>query len=155
MKTTCGMFLFDKRGKFLICHPTGSPDDVWSIPKGIHEPGESYLESATRELLEETDIDLMKQTDVIEGVYELPKVNYTEKLKALRPFVVVTNVEFDESALVCTSIAKSINLPECDDFRWVTLKEGEHLIHETQNRSLKAVRSALRKHKKYVKEKAA
>ena len=148
------MFLFDNRGKFLICHPTGSDWQTWSIPKGMQEPGESFLESATRELLEETSIDLMKQTDVVLGVYELPKVNYVEKPKTLRPFVVVTNHRFDDGALLCTSIAKSIELPECDDFRWVTLKEGRALIHETQARSLGRVKDALKKHKEYVKSQA-
>ena len=152
MKTTCGMFLFDRRGKFLICHPTGSDEYTWSIPKGLQEPGENYLESATRELEEETGIDLMKMTDSVKGVYDLPKVNYVHKLKTLRPFVVVTNILVPVGSLVCRSIAACIGLPECDDFKWVTMKEAEKLIHETQLRCLSRVKETFKKHQEYSSE---
>lgn len=152
MKTTCGMFLFDKRGRMLICHPTNADAGVWSIPKGLHEAGESYLESAMRELHEEANINLLVLTDRIKGVYELPRVPYANRLKALQPFVVVTDANFDRHDIKCTSIARAINLPECDDHRWVSLREATDLLHESQARCLTKVKDTLQKHRTYAKE---
>jgi 8-oxo-dGTP pyrophosphatase MutT (NUDIX family) len=145
VRTTCGTFLFDRRGRLLICHPTNADPNLWTIPKGLHETGENYLEAATRELREEANIDLLAMTDRVAGVYELPRVVYANRQKALQPFVVVTDATFD---------ARSINLPECDEHRWVTLAEASSLLHESQVRSIRSVKRKLREHQAYRRSKA-
>lgn len=50
---TCGVLVTDGT-RYLICHPTGGK--WWDLPKGKQDPGETLLETAVRELREETDI---------------------------------------------------------------------------------------------------
>ena len=50
---SCGVIVTDG-ASVLLGHATGSPR--WDIPKGLKEPGESDLETAQRELREETGL---------------------------------------------------------------------------------------------------
>jgi putative (di)nucleoside polyphosphate hydrolase len=51
--TSCGVIVTDGR-RLLLGHATHSPR--WDIPKGIAEPGESFIAAAVRELDEETGL---------------------------------------------------------------------------------------------------
>ena len=51
--TSCGVIVTDGK-RLLLVHATGSPR--WDIPKGMAEPGESFVAAAVRELLEETGL---------------------------------------------------------------------------------------------------
>lgn len=60
MTVTCGTFLFSTlQKKILLCHPTNTKWNNWSIPKGVMEQGEQSFDVASRELKEETGIDLL------------------------------------------------------------------------------------------------
>lgn len=58
-----GAWVTDGRGRVLLIRHTGSPDR-WGTPGGGHEPGETFAETAVREVREETGIDCS-----ITGVY--------------------------------------------------------------------------------------
>ena len=51
--TSCGVIVTDGK-RLLLGHAAGSPR--WDIPKGVAEPGESFVAAAVRELLEETGL---------------------------------------------------------------------------------------------------
>jgi len=51
--TSCGVIVTDGR-RLLLGHATRSPR--WDIPKGVAEPGESFVAAAVRELEEETGL---------------------------------------------------------------------------------------------------
>ena len=53
MATSCGVIVTDGR-VLLLGHATHSPR--WDIPKGMAEPGESFIAAAARELDEETGL---------------------------------------------------------------------------------------------------
>lgn len=53
---SCGTLIIDAERRILLCHATGTRH--WDIPKGIQDPGETTLETARRELLEETGLEL-------------------------------------------------------------------------------------------------
>lgn len=57
MKITCGIFLFDVEENILICRVTYSKN-LWSIPKGLVDENETFIDTALRELKEETSIIL-------------------------------------------------------------------------------------------------
>jgi predicted NUDIX family NTP pyrophosphohydrolase len=61
-KVSCGLLMVDPRLRVLLVHPGGPffqrrDAGVWSIPKGMSEPGEAPLETARREFREELGFD--------------------------------------------------------------------------------------------------
>ena len=67
-----GIFIMRNDGKLLICHPTHHPEDIWSIPKGKVEEGETKLEAALRETEEETNLWLGSNDNFV--VYDLERL---------------------------------------------------------------------------------
>lgn len=64
---SCGFIIKDTiTGKYLGCHPTGNNSGNFDIPKGHMRQGETELEAATRELNEETGIELNGSENIIE-----------------------------------------------------------------------------------------
>ena len=141
-----GVFLVRNDGKILVGHPTGHPEDVWSIPKGKIDDGETALEGAIRETLEETNIDL---SDLPNPCFkELPVQVYSHKRKDITTFVVgewMTDLEFDKFDIKCDSIVPltsswNAGKPELDEFKWITTDEAEDILHPTQAASIEAVK---------------
>src|SRR5690606_12914559 len=61
-KISCGLVMVDPRARVLLVHPGGPfyrrrDAGVWSIPKGLAEPGEAPLDAARREFREELGFD--------------------------------------------------------------------------------------------------
>ena len=68
-KLSCGFFVQDENtGKYLGCHPTGQPSGVYDIPKGCKNVGADDLESAIRELSEETGLVIDENNETIEDL---------------------------------------------------------------------------------------
>lgn len=146
MKTTCGIFLFNAEGKFLIGHPTNHPMDLWSIPKGLKDSGESDLVAALRELHEETNIF---EKDMGEYKYKhLGLFKYKSKSKTLSAFYFETTTNFENVDIKCDSMVthtKGPNFPEIDDFRWVSIEESRSILHDSQLPCLDII-DKIRKH---------
>ena len=58
-QTSCGVIVTDGE-RILLGHATRSPR--WDIPKGVAEPGESFVNTAARELFEETSLSVSPET---------------------------------------------------------------------------------------------
>ena len=58
----------DGQGRILLIHKTDN--DLWALPGGGHEPGESIAETVVREVLEETGYDV--EVTGIVGTYTNP-----------------------------------------------------------------------------------
>jgi 8-oxo-dGTP pyrophosphatase MutT (NUDIX family) len=132
MKTTCGIFLYDLTNRFLIVHPTDHPSNIWSIPKGTNESGETFLESAIRELKEETGMDLNCLEYTI--LDDINPIKYKTSNKQLKSFRIKINGIIDIDMLYCNSYFKHSSgslKKEVDIFRMVTEKHL-HLLHNTQ-----------------------
>jgi predicted NUDIX family NTP pyrophosphohydrolase len=61
-KLSCGLVMVDSRLRVLLVHPGGPfykrrDAGIWSIPKGLSEPGEAPLDAALREFREELGFD--------------------------------------------------------------------------------------------------
>ena len=61
-KLSCGLVMVDPLARVLLVHPGGPfykrrDAGVWSIPKGLCEPGEAPLDAARREFREELGVD--------------------------------------------------------------------------------------------------
>ncbi len=129
---TCGLFIF-LDGKFLICHPTGSRWNQWSIPKGHLDKNETTLEAAIRETREETGLTLSKDLIYV----KLPEQKYKNGIKNLVSFF----IRIDEIPAnwhpSCESITSG-GYPEIDQWKWVLPDSIEvNYLHATQKSALK------------------
>jgi predicted NUDIX family NTP pyrophosphohydrolase len=127
MEITCGIFIINADNKMLLVHPTNSSETVWSIPKGRMDEGETEINTAYREVKEETNIDLLQYGG---NLIPLGKAKYRKRSKTLCAFALEYNGYFHEQ-LKCHTWVNGI-FPEVDKYKWVTFREAFSLIHETQ-----------------------
>lgn len=133
-----GIFLVNKDGKLLVCHPTNHDPNFWSIPKGKVENGEYYLDAAIRETFEETNIQLTFAKNLI----KLEPQTYGHKKKIIYPYVVFErdnlHLNWDKFDIKCNSNVPEDRggFPEMDAFLWISIKGARELLHPTQVASL-------------------
>lgn len=114
-KTVSAGFIIETPEGFLLTHPTSRPKTKgnWDIPKGHMETGEYPLETAIRELQEETGLEYNPdfQTEY------LGEFNYTLS-KNLILYHVIWPHNIDLKKLKCTSyfVQDKKQIPEADDF---------------------------------------
>lgn len=129
MENTYGIFLLNK-DKILIGHPTHSPANGWTIPKGRAEPGETPTQAAIREFKEEAGYDLEPFKDLL---VPLGTEIYLSKKKQIHAFLLKVNEEFPEAK--CTSLVTDKGepfFPEIDRFQWATFDEAFNLVFGSQ-----------------------
>jgi 8-oxo-dGTP pyrophosphatase MutT (NUDIX family) len=114
---SCGVVMLNTQGDVLLCHATETTH--WDVPKGAPDPGESPLEAALRELVEETGIVLpaSRLKDLGRFVYRRDKDLH---LFAVR----VSDGEVRLEDCVCESYFPRYRdgtmIPEMDAYRWVS-----------------------------------
>ena len=111
-RLSCGILVLNRQHELLLCHATGTWH--WDIPKGGSEPGETPLQSAQRETLEETGLRFEA-----EELQELGRFSYRPD-KDLHLFMVLS-ARFDASTCVCTTHYRDgwgRSRPEMDGFEW-------------------------------------
>ena len=147
---TCGIFLINRQNKLLIGHVTNS-SNVWSIPKGRMEEGETMLLAALREFVEETSVSL----SAIKNFHQLPDVVYKNKKKTLHSFVVFEeeypSLDLIHAKILCTSMVDNKEQPpftEIDKFAWVSLAGADVYLHESQSRCLNEIINLMNKNNK-------
>jgi ADP-ribose pyrophosphatase YjhB (NUDIX family) len=141
MDTTCGIYLINKNNQILLVHPINAPKFIWSIPKGLMDKGETYLETALRETFEETNIKIDMHSSTIKRIMEFEMVKYRKTKKQLKSYALIVNDDFSGITLKCTSTFKNrdgINVPENDLVQWYPLEfksdpQYSHIqLHESQ-----------------------
>jgi 8-oxo-dGTP pyrophosphatase MutT (NUDIX family) len=108
------------------------------------DEGETAIQTALRETLEESSINLNGYSKI----HALPKQNYNNGKKDLQAFVMFedeNNFDFASFKPHCTSMvpAEKGHFPEIDDFKWVPLDELDGLIHMTQVASIPIIKEKL------------
>lgn len=140
---TCGIFLYSElEKKFLIAKPTGQ--NHWTIPKGLQDEGESYLETAKREFSEETGKDI-EMFDSYVCFPLLPK-NYKNKKKRLYSFLFLIKKEISNIDWACCSLfenSKGERLPEIESFYFASFEELEIILHATQKELLEEIKEII------------
>ena len=140
MITTHGIFLMDNMNRILLVHATNGRWNQWSIPKGLGDDGETSLNSAMRELAEETNIDIQTLMELHGYEYSaLGTCKYKSGNKQLEGhlFKIHSNLSERELNLKCESMVGDTNIPECDQHSWYELSVALDKMHEAQSRLLK------------------
>lgn len=113
---TCGVFIFCG-DELLICK---AYKGGWSIPKGLKEPNESTQEAAIRE----TNVCLDGET-----LFPLSPSVYENRRKVLKSFY--CELKIKPTNLKCNSFFGN-NLPEVEEYKWVTVLEAKKRLHKSQ-----------------------
>jgi len=122
MPVSCGVIVTDGR-VLLLGHATRTPR--WDIPKGVADPGETFLDAALRELQEETGLVADAAALVPIGTYPY------QSNKGLCLFAWVPPEMPDPRTLVCVSefpARDGAMLPEMDRFGLFPRDEAVRLV---------------------------
>ena len=130
MDISCATLVYSKKtNKYLLVHPTNSPfwdnknkcpAKIWGLPKGINENSETFIETAIRELEEETGIKANKDNMYDIGLFEYK----SDKMLYIFAYPMedeVKNLHCD--SLFTDVLDNNIKKPEIDMFRYVTKDE--------------------------------
>jgi putative (di)nucleoside polyphosphate hydrolase len=133
---SCGVVMLNVRRELFVCHATGTPR--WDLPKGVQDPGESALQTALREVWEETSLALEPQT-----LHDLGLYNYLPA-KRLHLFALrVATHAFQIGACRChTSFphhATGLPTLEVDAYAWKPLNRLEGWCGKNMTRVLLAL----------------
>ena len=131
---SCGAVIYNKNlEKYLIVKMYNGN---WGFPKGHVEEGETEIETAIREVKEETDIDIQIKDSFRETISYIPN---EKTIKEVVFFLGIVNSEKLE-----------IDTEEIEDFKWCTCEEALKLITYKVQRD---VLEKVSKHIKYQEEK--
>ncbi len=109
----------------LILHREGNH---WGFPKGKANPGETALQSATRELAEETGlevIDILREKPLIEQYQFRRRKEFIVKTVQYFPALVRGDLQIQQEEI---REAKWLTIPEA--MRQLTFKEARHILQE-------------------------
>ena len=131
---SCGILPLKFDGKdhqvFLVQHRKGH---YWGFPKGHVEPGETHLETASRELKEETGLE------VLEWIETTP---FSEDYTFQRDGETIQKIVYYFTARV--SVEHSLDSKELLDGKWLSFDEAEAFItFENSRRILSELRHFL------------
>src|SRR5688572_25105811 len=116
MIVTCGTYLYSTiLNKFLVCHPTRTRWNNWSIPKGVMEKGEDVYQVCVRELDEETGIKVSNLNVVAQ--HPLPARKYQKQEKSLESFLLITDTDLSQHHFTC-NLVEGKDFPENDKWKW-------------------------------------
>ena len=133
---SCGTLVINPRGELLLGHATGTSH--WDIPKGLRDAGESALQAARRELLEEMGLTFDAHLFEDIGVFA-----YRQD-KMLHLFKVRAPVSLDRlDTLRCTSYFPHYRtgkpVPEMDRYCWATRDQVSQLCAPRMAKQLLAL----------------
>lgn len=141
MDTSCGIFLINNKNEIVLGHAINAPYYMWSIPKGLLEKGETYLEAAIRETREETNLKIDVNSPKIKKMLEFEMVRYNKTRKQLKSYAIIIDDDFADIKLKCEATfidRKGQKVPENDKVMWVPLHFKEDpkysyiKLHDTQ-----------------------
>lgn len=129
---SCGTLVINKNGEVLLCHVTGH--DLWDLPKGMQEVGEPAVQTARRELREETGLDFAEEHFIEVGRFDF------RPDKRLHLFKVYASELDDIGHLICTSHfthhVTGEPTPEMDGFCWASRDDVKRLCGPNMQRVL-------------------
>ncbi|MGZ4398620.1 MAG: NUDIX hydrolase [Gaiellaceae bacterium] len=132
-----GVVVRELRGRvvFAAVRPAGRRKPVWALPKGLIDPGEAPVETALREVAEETGVEAV-------SLGELGDVRYVYTWEGERVFKVVSFflMRYRKGRL---GALPAETRHEVAEVRWLPLEDAERLLSYGGEREM-AVRALAR-----------
>jgi bis(5'-nucleosidyl)-tetraphosphatase len=127
MEKSCGVVLLNSNKVLLLQHPDTATNGHWDFPKGHVEKGEDEIQTALRELKEETGIGNVK---IMEDFHHLISYNLLKEGKIISKEVVFF--------LGITNQEKVSISSEHQNFVWLQYESAyERLTYENAKKTLK------------------
>lgn len=133
-ETSAGFIIRGKDGRYLLGKATKHADPFcWSVFKGSQENNEELINTAIRELKEETGIDIAVDERLNRNISTNYIYSYHLRHKDVYLFL-LQDVEgaLDNFNFKCSSFWGENNLPEIEDWQWFTLDEMDNNIFPSQ-----------------------
>ena len=93
---------------------------MWDFPKGRLEQGESHLEAAIRELMEETSISIPEDAEIVPGAIA-PKIVYSAGNNTkIATYFVAERISRKTPFL---PVNPELGMPENNAFRWIPVSK--------------------------------
>lgn len=130
-KSVSGGILITCNGCILLGHATGTPN--WDIPKGKIEEGESPIDGAVRETLEETGLVIDKEV-----LTEIGRMSYI-KGKDLHLFRLEVDSFIRTDIMKCSTYCttkRGDTILEVDDYMWVPFSDVSMFVGKTMGKIL-------------------
>lgn len=140
LELSCGIIIITETNKVLLGHSTGNK--FWDIPKGRQDEGETFLETALRELREETGLC---NCDPL-FLKQIGKIDYIKDKKDLFLYKwEVLETSLDLASMICTSTFTNKwgkVVPEFDDFKLVEISELNKFCTKNMSKVLETLLTA-------------
>jgi len=131
---SAGFIVRSQDGKYLIGRTTKYPkDQCWTVFKGQQEYGESLIATATRELKEESGIDILRSVELQLSQSTSPFYTFSMKDKDVILYLLNdTNGVLKNHEMRCASYWGPNKIPEICEYKWCDLDEMEKLVFPSQ-----------------------
>jgi ADP-ribose pyrophosphatase YjhB (NUDIX family) len=133
---SAGFIVRSKEGKYLLGKTTKYPkEQCWTVFKGQQEYGESLIATATRELREESGIDILRSMDLQLSQSTSPFFSFAMKDKDVILYLLNDDKGIlgeDVSKFKCSSYWGPNKTPEIEEFKWCSLDEMAKLVFPSQ-----------------------
>lgn len=131
---TCGIILIDEKGSILAGHPSGRGYDkeCYDLLKGCADVGEEDIDTAIREMREESSIDLSQyKNEIVDlGIHKYIKG------KDIHLFLLKANLNIDISKLRCSTYFTNKfgkNIPEMNGYKIIHKNERYYFTRSMQH----------------------
>jgi len=123
MVESCGLVIKHKN-EILLIKPKGISGKNFSIPKGLMEIGEDYMDAAIRETYEEVGLKFEKENIILSSYNTIPYINNKVVTKKLHYFLVDVSSRNKEDVLSSLKLQNS----EVASANFYTKEEAINLI---------------------------
>lgn len=132
--TSVGFAVRCKDGKYLLGRADGhNPPYCWTLFKGGVEAGETFIDTAIRELKEETGIDVASDSRLNKNISTNPIFSYSMKTKDVYIYLLTDDEGvLDNFQFSCCSFWGVSQNPEIAEYRKFSLDEMFNYIFPSQ-----------------------
>jgi len=134
-KVSTGFIVVSKDNKILIGKGCNRSSNCWTVFKGGVEEGESWIETAIRELKEESGIDINSSVVLQKSISTVPVHSYSMRKKDVYLYLLKDDEGIlDDFDFCCDSRVEGDGPPEILAYKWVDIDELNDYLFFSQHK---------------------